>query len=104
MTMDECAEIQQLRKEISALTQDKRKLELDAKRREEAMQRALDKATERAERAELATDVLGKALASMPDLPGVDYDAEENAYPKTKRDAMKLVDKKNNDSSTHLSD
>lgn len=40
----------------------------------------------------------------MPDLPGVDYDAEENAYPKTKRDAMKLVDKKNNDSSTHLSD
>ena len=44
--MDECAEIQQLRKEISALTQDKRKLELDAKRREEAMQRALDKATE----------------------------------------------------------
>ena len=81
-----------------------RKLELDAKRREEAMQRALDKATERAERAELATDVLGKALASMPDLPGVDYDAEENAYPKTKRDAMKLVDKKNNDSSTPLSD
>lgn len=50
------------------------------------------------------SDVLGKALASMPDLPGVDYDAEENAYPKTKRDAMKLVDKKNNDSSTHLSD
>ena len=42
--MDECAEIQQLRKEISALTQDKRKLELDAKRREEAMQSALDKA------------------------------------------------------------
>lgn len=50
------------------------------------------------------SDVLGKALASMPDLPGVDYDAEENAYPKTKRDAMKLVDKKNNDSSTPLSD
>ena len=70
--MDECAEIQQLRKEISALTQDKRKLELDAKRREEAMQSALDKATERAERAELATDVLGKAVTSMPGAPGVD--------------------------------
>ena len=81
MTMDECAEIQQLRKEISALTQDKRKLELDAKRREEAMQRALDKATERAERAELATDVLGKALASMPGAPGVDSDAEEKSSP-----------------------
>ena len=40
----------------------------------------------------------------MPDLPGVDYDAEENAYPKTNRDAMKLVDKKNNDSSTPSSD
>lgn len=50
------------------------------------------------------SDVLGKALASMPDLPGVDYGAEENAYPKTKRDAMKLVDKKNNDSSTPSSD
>lgn len=50
------------------------------------------------------SDVLGKALASMPDLPGVDYDAEENAYPKTKRDAMKLVNKKNNDSSTPSSD
>lgn len=81
LTMDECAEIQQLRKEISALTQDKRKLELDAKRREEAMQRALDKATERAERAELATDVLGKALASMPGAPGVDSDAEEKSSP-----------------------
>ena len=81
LTMDECAEIQQLRKEISALTQDKRKLELDAKRREEAMQRALDKATERAERAELATDVLGKALATMPGAPGVDSNAEEKSSP-----------------------
>ena len=66
---------------ISALTQDKRKLELDAKRREEAMQRALDKATERAERAELATDVLGKALATMPGAPGVDSNAEEKSSP-----------------------
>ncbi|MDK8799921.1 hypothetical protein [Corynebacterium coyleae] len=81
LTMDECAEIQQLRKEISALTQDKRKLELDAKRREEAMQSALDKATERAERAELATDVLGKAVTSMPGAPGVDSDAEEKSSP-----------------------
>ena len=81
LTMDECAEIQQLRKEISALTQDKRKLELDAKRREETMQRALDKATERAERAELATDVLGKALATMPGAPGVDSNAEEKSSP-----------------------
>ena len=81
LTMDECTEIQQLRKEISALTQDKRKLELDAKRREEAMQRALDKATERAERAELATDVLGKALATMPGAPGVDSNAEEKSSP-----------------------
>ena len=45
------------------------------------MQRALDKATERAERAELATDVLGKALASMPGAPGVDSDAEEKSSP-----------------------
>ena len=81
LTMDECAEIQQLRKEISTLMQQKRKLELDAKRREEAMQRALDKATERAERAELATDALGKALATMPGLPGVDSDAEEKSSP-----------------------
>ena len=34
----------------------------------------------------------------MPDLPGVDYDAEENPYPKTKSAAMKLADKKNNTS------
>ena len=81
LTMDECVEIQQLRKEISTLMQQKRKLELDAKRREEAMQRALDKATERAERAELATDALGKALATMPGLPGVDSDAEEKSSP-----------------------
>ena len=81
LTMDECVEIQQLRKEISTLMQQKRKLELDAKRREEAMQRALDKATERAERAELATDALGKALATMPELPGVDSDAEEKSSP-----------------------
>ena len=81
LTMDECAEIQQLRKEISTLMQQKRKLELDAKRREEAMQRALDKATERAERAELATDALGKALATMPGLPGVDSDVEEKSSP-----------------------
>ena len=79
--MDECVEIQQLRKEISTLMQQKRKLELDAKRREEAMQRALDKATERAERAELATDVLGKAVTSMPGAPGVDSDAEEKSSP-----------------------
>lgn len=81
LTMDECVEIQQLRKEISTLMQQKRKLELDAKRREEAMQRALDKATERAERAELATDALGKALATMPGLPGVDSDVEEKSSP-----------------------
>ena len=81
LTMDECVEIQQLRKEISTLMQQKRKLELDAKRREEVMQRALDKATERAERAELATDALGKALATMPGLPGVDSDAEEKSSP-----------------------
>ena len=81
LTMDECVEIQQLRKEISTLMQQKRKLELDAKRREEAMQRALDKATERAERAELATDALGKALATMPGLPGVDSDAQEKSSP-----------------------
>lgn len=81
LTMDECVEIQQLRKEISTLMQQKRKLELDAKRREEVMQRALDKATERAERAELATDALGKALATMPGLPGVDSDVEEKSSP-----------------------
>lgn len=83
LTMDECVEIKQLRKEISALVQQKRKLELDAKRREEAMQRALDKATERAERAELATDVLGKALATMPGQRGVDSNAEEKHSPKS---------------------
>ena len=81
--MDECVEIQQLRKEVSALMQQKRKLELDAKRREEAMQRALDKATERAERAELATDVLGKALATMPGQHGVDSNVAEGSSPTT---------------------
>ena len=45
------------------------------------MQSALDKATERAERAELATDVLGKALATMPGAPGVDSNAEEKSSP-----------------------
>ena len=83
LTMDECVEIQQLRKEVSALMQQKRKLELDAKRREEAMQRALDKATERAERAELATDVLGKALATMPGQHGVDSNVAEGSSPTT---------------------
>lgn len=83
LTMDECVEIKQLRKEVSALVQQKRKLELDAKRREEAMQRALDKATERAERAELATDALGKALATMPGQRGVDSNAEEKCSPKS---------------------
>lgn len=47
---------------------------------------------------EKTSDVLGKALASMPDLPGVDYDAEENPYPKSINAAMKLADKKNNTS------
>lgn len=45
------------------------------------------------------SDVLGKALASMPDLPGVDYNEEENPYPKTKHAAMRLADKKNTTSS-----
>jgi len=51
------------------------------------------------QRAEATCDVLGKALETMPDIPGVDYDAEDNPYPKSTDAAMKLVDKKNNNSS-----
>ncbi|QYH18963.1 hypothetical protein JKI95_05765 [Corynebacterium aquatimens] len=71
------------------------------------LKRELAKANQKLQRqdAELdkwrqTSDALGKALASMPDLPGVDYDAEENPYPKTKHAAMKLVSRKNNASST----
>ena len=92
------------------LTQSRRQVEAMI-RENERLKKELAKANRKLTRQEQeldkwvkTSDVLGKALASMPDLPGVDYDAEENAYPKTKRDAMKLVDKKNNDSSTHLSD
>ena len=92
------------------LTQSRRQVEAMI-RENERLKKELAKANRKLTRQEQeldkwvkTSDVLGKALASMPDLPGVDYDAEENAYPKTKRDAMKLVDKKNNDSSTPLSD
>lgn len=51
------------------------------------------------QRAEATCDVLGKALETMPDIPGVDYDAEDNPYPKSTDAAMRLVDKKNNNSS-----
>ncbi|MCT1451283.1 hypothetical protein, partial [Corynebacterium sp. p3-SID1194] len=71
----------------------------------ERLKKELDKANRKIDRQdkeidkwEKTSDVLGKALASMPDLPGVDYDAEENPYPKTKSAAMKLADKKNNTS------
>nr|VDG63779.1 Uncharacterised protein [Streptococcus thermophilus] len=71
----------------------------------ERLKKELDKANRKLDRQdkeigkwEKTSDVLGKALASMPDLPGVDYDAEENPYPKTKNAAMKLADKKNNTS------
>lgn len=71
----------------------------------ERLKKELDKANRKIDRQvkeidkwEKTSDVLGKALASMPDLPGVDYDAEENPYPKTKNAAMKLADKKNNTS------
>ena len=92
------------------LTQSRRQVEAMI-RENERLKKELAKANRKLTRQEQeldkwvkTSDVLGKALASMPDLPGVDYDAEENAYPKTKRDAMKLVDKKSNDSSTPLSD
>jgi len=92
------------------LTQSRRQVEAMI-RENERLKKELAKANRKLTRQEQeldkwvkTSDVLGRALASMPDLPGVDYDAEENAYPKTKRDAMKLVDKKNNDSSTPLSD
>ena len=92
------------------LTQSRRQVEAMI-RENERLKKELAKANRKLTRQEQeldkwvkTSDVLGKALASMPDLPGVDYDAVENAYPKTKRDAMKLVDKKNNDSSTPLSD
>ena len=92
------------------LTQSRRQVEAMI-RENERLKKELAKANRKLTRQEQeldkwvkTSDVLGKALASMPDLPGVDYDAEENAYPKTKRDDMKLVDKKNNDSSTPLSD
>lgn len=92
------------------LTQSRRQVEAMI-RENERLKKELAKANRKLTRQEQeldkwvkTSDVLGKALASMPDRPGVDYDAEENAYPKTKRDAMKLVDKKNNDSSTPLSD
>ena len=92
------------------LTQSRRQVEAMI-RENERLKKELAKANRKLTRQEQeldkwvkTSDVLGKALASMPDLPGVDYDAEENAYPKTKRDAMKLVDKKNNGSSTPSSD
>lgn len=92
------------------LTQSRRQVEAMI-RENERLKKELAKANRKLTRQEQeldkwakTSDVLGKALASMPDLPGVDYDAEENAYPKTKRDAMKLVEKKSNDSSTPLSD
>lgn len=92
------------------LTQSRRQVEAMI-RENERLKKQLAKANRKLTRQEQeldkwvkTSDLLGKALASMPDLPGVDYDAEENAYPKTKRDAMKLVDKKNNDSSTPSSD
>lgn len=92
------------------LTQSRRQVEAMI-RENERLKKELAKANRKLTRQEQeldkwvkTSDVLGKALASMPDLPGVDYDAEENAYPKTKRDATKLVDKKNNGSSTPSSD
>lgn len=93
-------DLTQSRRQVEAMIQENERLKKElakANRKLTRQEQELDKWVK-------TSDVLGKALASMPDLPGVDYDAEENAYPKTKRDAMKLVDKKNNDSSTPLSD
>ncbi|MBA5244105.1 hypothetical protein [Corynebacterium haemomassiliense] len=93
-------DLTQSRRQVEAMIRENERLKKElakANRKRTRQEQELDKWVK-------TSDVLGKALASMPDLPGVDYDAEENAYPKTKRDAMKLVDKKNNDSSTPLSD
>ena len=93
-------DLTQSRRQVEAMIQENERLKKQlakANRKLTRQEQELDKWVK-------TSDVLGKALASMPDLPGVDYDAEENAYPKTKRDAMKLVDKKNNDSSTPSSD